>query len=41
MNGFKILEEEVQRNILDSRTDLYYVKAILNQKNLLFKLFNK
>ncbi len=39
-NGFEVVEEEIQRNILDSRTDVYYVKAVLKKKNKLFKIFN-
>jgi len=39
-SGFEVLEEEIQRNIKDSRTDVYYVKAILRKKNILANLFN-
>jgi len=38
--GFQITKEETQRNIKDSRTDVYYVKAILNKKNIFTRFFN-
>lgn len=34
-NGFKIIEDEIQREIDDSRTDIYYVKAILEKKKFI------
>jgi 2-polyprenyl-3-methyl-5-hydroxy-6-metoxy-1,4-benzoquinol methylase len=33
--GFDIYEDNIQRNIDDSRTDVWYIKAILNRKPLL------
>jgi 2-polyprenyl-3-methyl-5-hydroxy-6-metoxy-1,4-benzoquinol methylase len=39
-SGFEVLEEEIQRSIMDSRTDVYYIKAVLKKKNKFFKLFN-
>lgn len=39
-SGFELLEDHVQRNIPDSRTDVYYVKASLKKKNILLRFFN-
>ena len=33
--GFNITEEHIQREIKDSRTDVWFVKAILNRKSLI------
>jgi len=40
-NGFEVVEEHVQRNIPNSRTDVYYVKAILKSENIFSKYFKK
>lgn len=38
--GFKIEFEHIQRNIHKSRTDVYYIKAVLGKKpNFFFKIF--
>jgi 2-polyprenyl-3-methyl-5-hydroxy-6-metoxy-1,4-benzoquinol methylase len=39
-NGFEILEDFVQRSINNSRTDVYYVKAILKKKKIFSRFFN-
>lgn len=39
--GFQIVEEIFQRNIHNSRTDLYFVKAILKERSFITRWFKK